>query len=41
MFYLVIASEGRSQRRTNPGREYVATIKTMNQHPLVKTKKYD
>jgi hypothetical protein len=38
-FYLVIASEGRSQRRTNPGRKDVASVKTMNQRLLAKTKK--
>jgi hypothetical protein len=38
-FYLIIASEERSQGRMKQRRKDVASVKTKNQHPPVKTKK--
>jgi hypothetical protein len=39
-FYLIVASEGRSQgRMKRKDAKVVASIKTKNQRPLVKTKK--
>jgi hypothetical protein len=41
-FYLIIASEGRSQgEQSEEDTKVIASIKTKNQRPLVKTKKDD